>query len=399
MTMSGSTTGAADPAALAAMRAALHAVAGRTVAAVAGEVPDYGQLDGPARAGFVTAVEQALQGFVVAAAQAEEPGVPLAPTLEAAYALGRGEARLGRSMDALLAAYRVGARSSWRGLAEAARGAGLDAERVVGLAELVFTYIDQLSAASLAGHADELATVGWARARRLEQLARSLITGADERTLIAAAERAAWSPPDRLRAVLLDEGDVDDVLARVTRRVLRPLEDLPDLPPGAAVLLVPEPEPRLRAALGRPGRAGPAVIGPARPWTEVTVSYARARRGWRLTRAAGDLGIDLTPAVVDADAVLVELVVAADPDAWRELRDRVLAPLAGLRPATAHRLAETLRSWLLHRGRREAVAADLHVHPQTVRYRVGRLRELFGERLDDPRAVLELTVALALPAT
>jgi DNA-binding PucR family transcriptional regulator len=34
------------------------------------------------------------------------------------------------------------------------------------------------------------------------------------------------------------------------------------------------------------------------------------------------------------------------------------------------------------------------VHPQTVRYRMGQLRELFGDRLDDPQRVLELTLAL-----
>ena len=55
---------------------------------------------------------------------------------------------------------------------------------------------------------------------------------------------------------------------------------------------------------------------------------------------------------------------------------------------------ETLRAWLLHHGRREQVAAELFVHPQTVRYRMGQLRELYGERLEDPRTVLELTIAL-----
>jgi len=57
----------------------------------------------------------------------------------------------------------------------------------------------------------------------------------------------------------------------------------------------------------------------------------------------------------------------------------------------------TLRSWLLHHGRRDAVAAELFVHPQTVRYRMGQLREVFGDRLEDPRHVLELTIALGLP--
>ena len=34
------------------------------------------------------------------------------------------------------------------------------------------------------------------------------------------------------------------------------------------------------------------------------------------------------------------------------------------------------------------------MHPQTVRYRMGQLRELYGDRLDDPATVLELTIAL-----
>ena len=51
---------------------------------------------------------------------------------------------------------------------------------------------------------------------------------------------------------------------------------------------------------------------------------------------------------------------------------------------------------VLHQGQREAVAADLFVHAQTVRYRMTQLRELYGDRLDDPNTVLELTVALGL---
>jgi DNA-binding PucR family transcriptional regulator len=69
-----------------------------------------------------------------------------------------------------------------------------------------------------------------------------------------------------------------------------------------------------------------------------------------------------------------------------------------VRPAVAGRLAETLRSWLLHQGRREDVAGDLHVHPQTVRYRMSQLRELFGERLTNGDAALELIVALSIPS-
>jgi DNA-binding PucR family transcriptional regulator len=53
-----------------------------------------------------------------------------------------------------------------------------------------------------------------------------------------------------------------------------------------------------------------------------------------------------------------------------------------------------LLSWLLHLGRRDEVAAELHVHAQTVRYRMGQLRELYGGRLDEPDTVRDLVVAL-----
>ena len=40
------------------------------------------------------------------------------------------------------------------------------------------------------------------------------------------------------------------------------------------------------------------------------------------------------------------------------------------------------------------MARALHVHPQTARYRIARLRELIGTQLDDPQARFELEAAL-----
>ena len=78
-----------------------------------------------------------------------------------------------------------------------------------------------------------------------------------------------------------------------------------------------------------------------------------------------------------------------------DLRARVLAPLADAAAGDPQKLAETLRAWLLHQGRRDDIAAALFVHPQTVRYRMGQLRELYGDRLDDPDTIRDLTIALA----
>ena len=397
---------ALDPEVAALLRTHLPSVAQRTVAAVTAEVPEYaGALTGEMGTNIELAVQTALGAFLKLAEQSRDsdPSTPLQPALAGAYALGRGEARSGRSMDALLGAYRVGARVSWRELSTSAVSSGLDAGTVAQFAELVFAYIDQLSAASVAGHADELATTGRVRRGYLERLGRDLLAGADPDTLARSAERADWAPPPELTAVLVPWVRVRGAVSLLDPRTLTVSAEFAGLGPDEnaaathdrgesqlAVLLVPDAAGVNRSQLLRVLAGRPAVVGPSRPWTAASSSYTRAVRALGLLPSLGE-------EPVDTDEHLAALVLSADPEALADLRTRALAPLSGLRPGTADRLAETLRSWLLHQGRRDQVAADLVVHPQTVRYRMTQLRELYGDRLTDPEAVLELTLALAVP--
>ena len=89
---------------------------------------------------------------------------------------------------------------------------------------------------------------------------------------------------------------------------------------------------------------------------------------------------------------LSALLIEHDPACWPSSRERRLAPLADASPATRERLFETLGAWLEHQGSVPEVARAIHVHPQTVRYRLNQLRELFGDDLDDPDARFELLV-------
>ena len=95
-----------------------------------------------------------------------------------------------------------------------------------------------------------------------------------------------------------------------------------------------------------------------------------------------------------ADDHRLDLLLAADPRLTRDLAAARLAPLDGETDASRARLTETLSAWLDHQGRTERVAPALDVHPQTVRYRLSRLRDLFGDDLDDPAARRELSIAL-----
>ncbi|RYB95821.1 PucR family transcriptional regulator [Nocardioides oleivorans] len=377
---------ALDAEVAAALRAQLAEVADSVVLAIIDEVPSYaGALTGRMGEVIRNAVQLALGGFLTLASQ-QGLEAPRAPAMEGAYQLGRGEARSGRTAEALLAAYRVGARTSWHDMADTAVRAGIDASQLASFAELVFAYIDELSAASVAGHTDELESSGRVRQRNLERLARALLNGAPADAVNAAAERADWEPPGALTAVVLPESQVSHALTALDPRTLQPTDEVPGLPEGHASLLVPSTgSATARRTLLRALRGTDAVVGPSTPWLEVAGSHRRALR-------CAALGLS---GLVDSDDHLAALVLAADAEARAELRARVLAPLADLRPSTADKLTDTLRSWLLNHGRRDAVAEELFVHAQTVRYRVQQLREVYGDRLEDPAFVLDATLALA----
>ncbi|HSV38532.1 MAG TPA: helix-turn-helix domain-containing protein [Nocardioidaceae bacterium] len=372
------------------LRLQLPGVSEQVLAAVVAAVPDYADpFRGRMGRNIETAIRVALEGFIDLSSSPKgmAAGSQVQFVYDAAYELGRGEARSGRSMDALASAYRVGARTAWRDMSNAAVKAGMPAGDLAQFAELVFAYIDELSDASVRGHVDELASTGRLRQRRLERLFGKLLDGEPEDALVSAAERADWEPPKTLTAVILTEVESRQALTLLDERTLLPGEDINGLDPQLTVLLVPDAGGRSRAALKRVLRDTTAVVGPVRPWTAARASYERALQA---------LGLELAPAgMVDTDAHLVELVLGSDPEAMADLRARVLAPLQKVSPTSREKLTDTLRAWLMYHGRREDIAAALFVHPQTVRYRMGQLRELYGDKLTDPRTVLELTVALA----
>jgi len=83
-----------------------------------------------------------------------------------------------------------------------------------------------------------------------------------------------------------------------------------------------------------------------------------------------------------AEDHLLELLLGRSPRLARRLRDRVLAPLAAEDQAE---LARTLRALLDCRLDRTATSAALHVHRNTLAYRLRRIEEITGLDLSDPR--------------
>ena len=124
------------------LREDLPSVAEQVVAAIIEEVPAYETaMAGSMGDTIRNAVQLALGGFLSLAGgrRGADPRTPTAPAVEGAYQLGRGEARSGRSTDALLSAYRIGARVSWRELSRGAVESGMDAETREKIFEPFFT--------------------------------------------------------------------------------------------------------------------------------------------------------------------------------------------------------------------------------------------------------------------
>lgn len=341
------------------VRAQIPHVAEVTVATVATQVPGYAPAtEDPYRTELEAGVRMAFEGFADLLSKADPQAVDR--IRRGARALGRTEARRRRGIGALLTAYQLGTGVHWEEVAALALRHGLAAETVSELAGLIFAYNQQLSAASVEGYTAETRT----RERNREILAQALLTGVPTDGMITRAE---WPPPRTLTCILVSPRAAAALLSAYPDALFAPVEDL------TAVLVPDAARPALLAVVA----GTDAVIGSTVEWQRAAASFERARAVAAL--------VDVRP--LDSDAHLLDLVLTGD--ALADLREQVLAPLQG-----NERLAQTLRAWLLNGGRREAVAEQLYVHPQTVRYRMQQIRQAYGDRLQDPEQVLKLVVAL-----
>jgi hypothetical protein len=374
----------------AALRPALPDLAQEIIAAIGRDVPDYARpLEGPFGRALRVGVERALSRFVDGI---EAPGAGDGGAREIYVALGRGEMRAGRSLDALLSAYRIGARLAWEHFVAAGEAAGHEPRTLYRLASAIFDYIDGISAESVEGFTQERAAAEGERQRRRRALARLLtrddVAPEEVRDL---SRLAGWARPASLAALVIgevsgEEPDADRVASRLGSGAIAVAEGV------LTIAWVPDPRaPGRRAQLEAALDGAPAALGPAVTIERAPLSLVRARAAHVLVV---DGHVEAGPLVVADEHLPALLLHGGDGTLAADLAARALAPLDDLRPGARTRLRATLRAWLDHPGQVTRVAGDLHVHPQTVRYRVAQLRELFGERLEDPDARFELALAL-----
>src|SRR5918999_6187684 len=198
---------AVPPEAADVLRPVLPGLADDIIAAIAAEVPGYARaMSGRFGETVRIGVEVALNRFVDMLA---DPGADVTRAQDTYVNLGRGEFHAGRSLDALLAAYRVGARLAWRRCVEAGTAAGLPPDALYSLGEAIFAYIDEISAESADGYAQEQSAAAGESQRRRRRLVRLLAQDPPpaEEAVRTDAQAAAWPLPRQLAAVAAAEAD------------------------------------------------------------------------------------------------------------------------------------------------------------------------------------------------
>jgi len=371
---------------------ALGARLAPTVAAVARNVsesvPAFSDIDDPKFQRDVhAAVQVAVERFLELIGT-DQPALP-PKVRETFVALGAAEAREDRTPDVLLAALRTASRGLLRAASLAlAEARPLTSEELLDLADAVTAYVDELVAASTDGYALQLREQAGETDRRRRLLGELLLRGtAAEAVVLGAATEVGWGRLGTIVPVLLPSEHARDARFRYGGDgiVLDREHD--------AILLVQEGRRSGRAQLGEALRGRSAVVGPQLGWRRVP-------EGVRLAELTANL-VGETAGEADAPPVftddhLARLALQGEAGALAVLSARRLAPFEGLSDGVRDRLLATLHSWLRHWGSRADVADELFIHPQTVSYRMRRLRELLGTDLDDATARFELLLVLAV---
>lgn len=304
--------------------------------------------------------------------------------------IGRQQLRAGNDLTRLLTAFQLGARQAWRQVSTTALQMDLAPEVLASLADSVFVFVNELSFSAARGYLQAQLDDARLRERNREELVRLLLSErASQEAVRAAARRADWPLPDRAAVVLVDPGD------DTARRLVDGL--------GGNCLAVRQADvygaivPNVHTTSGRTNlarqlRGAGAVVG-------YVVPLDRLPRSAEVARVVEDLRRQgmVTGDPVFAEEHLDTIIVWRDPALTEALRRGVLAPFADLPETVRERLVDTLTSWLRHQGDRHAMAAELSIHPQTVRYRMAQVRELLGDALDSPRERARLFLALSWP--
>jgi hypothetical protein len=372
------------------MRAELPSLTDEIIIKIRQEIPEYARsMEGPYGDALRTGVAQSLKAFIDRVA---DPSAPTDERDATCRLLGELEAGEGRSLDDLQIAYRIGCQAAWRRMTKVVLRHRLSASVTAALADALFSYADELARLSADGYRTAQSTSAGARQQCRARLAREILTrpAAPREVLDKLADQARWALPATVTVVALQSlvDPADSAQADVSRVDNDVLIDL-DAPspclviPGAAT-------PTLRSALATALPRYRMGIGLTVP---LSLALDSLRWAQQLLALADQAVIESTPIVACEDH-LIELWLLSDTVLADQIVRRQMSVLTQIPDNERSWLIDTFEPWLERRGTAGEIAKMLGVHVQTVRYRINRLKEIFGDIIDDPdqRLAFELTL-------
>lgn len=356
------------------------AVADRMVATFRSQISGYRRLPEPVVMGQIAAIARRnVELFFRSILEGQEPSdADLHPFRESA----KDRAGEGMPLEDLLHAYRLGGRIGWQAVVAAARADERPA--LLTGAERLMDYVDSVSAAVAQAYLDERQHLVSEEERRLRDLFEAIVGGGPLRPgLLELAERLGFPIGDSYRpfaetvpgAAAYEHGQLAADLRRrgvlaLTEgdRVsgLAPSEPQGGLAADGALVAIADPTPR-------------AELGDALEEVRLLVDLGR-----RLGRSG-----ELHP-----EEHVSELLLARSPRLASLLRERAIGPLERHSPRRGSDLLETLETFLDCQLDRRRSAEKLHVHPNTLDYRLRRAEELTGLRLSRPDDLMLMALAL-----
>jgi hypothetical protein len=370
------------------MRPELPSLAEEIIEAVRAAVPEYARpMSGPYGLALRLGVSQALETFVD---QIADPSASRSALDKVCRDLGRQEARVGRSMDSLQTAYRIGTQVAWERAMRVSERIDVSSSTMSKLAASVFEYMNDLSELSMAGYNEAIATPGEVQQKRRRKLLAMIL----ERppvlpdTIAKLAGRAGWVVPDQVTPVAL------------RRPEYRPDEPAAIDPEGDMLMQLTGPEPHLlipgafstkrrqtlEAAL--PGYL--LAVGLPVPLADAADSLRWARQLLTFIQAGI---VDQAPVTLCEDH-LMSVLLLSDAVLAEQFARRQVPSLDTLKPVLRDWLVGTYSVWLDSRCSATIAAQRLQIHAQTVRYRVKKLEKVLGDELTDPARHFQVQLAL-----
>jgi hypothetical protein len=341
-------------------------------------VPAYSELAGDELTRVAAHCHEHVSAFLGALRRGRPPG---GEELEFVRQVGRRRAREGFELENLMRGYRSGMRVLSRWIARCAGPDGASLQAALSMTQALIEHGDAINTSLAEGyHAEGQRVLAESRAAARD-LVEDLLAGHAGPALAARCRQLGLDPEQPLQVAVARPYDPARGL-ETTEKQLR-MAGFPALAVHRhdhVVLMAPATVP-LRSLLERSGPRQPMRAGISLPVTSLGDPVVQAHR-----EALQALALAAPGQVVRlSDLSLFDYLVATADETSRRLAPRGLPAVDGV-------LRSTLDAYASADLNAERAAQRLAVHPNTVHYRLGRVRRLTGR---DPRRLPDLVELMA----